>query len=385
MSLSAYHYSGTMASPTPHGKLPFVSNIRLLWGIPGGAQAVEFNYDVDPITAYDFYVKNIGDRIVIADQFFDYPVAEGWIYGVALSPAGCSIMCRGPWFRHFDLFDDTAYPLTDTSSAILKASLTNFVPIISDDQDNIEETSFALDTDGTWELSNFGLYPGDLIPKLAAMSNSDLNQWNYWVRSAPFVGLTPQKPVAYFQEQVDDGSFNWQIFKRDIGRSGMTQNRNIEELANRVLIMYRDIDSNEHALTVWASDADSQSRFWTREAVISGGQMVPDGADQYRDFTLAKLKAPMLQNQLTITAPYILDSGGSRWPLWYPIKTGGGYLRINDLYPDTEIFSTSWDRKRIGQMMTLEYVDAENSLRVILDTEDSRVDALLAFMAATGA
>ena len=373
-----------MASPALHGKMANVSNIRLLWGIPGGVQAIELDYNVDPITAYNFYNKNVGDRIIIADQYFDYPVAEGWIFGVTLSPAGCSIMCRGPWFRHFDQFDDTAYPLTDTSSAMIKASLTNFVPVISADQTNIEETSFALSADGTWDLSDFGLYPGDLIPKLASMSNSDHLQWNYWVRSASFDGLTPQLPIAYFEEQVDDGTFNWQIFKRDIGGSGMTQGRNIEELSNRVMVIYRDILTNEHLFTTWASDTDSQAAFWTREAVLSGGQMVPDGADQYRDFSLAKLKDPLLQHSLTITAPYIMDSGGSRWPLWYPIKNGGGYLRINDLYPDTDIFSESWDRKRTGQMMTLEYDDSAYSLRVVLDTEDNRIDALLAFMAATG-
>ena len=49
-----------------------------------------------------------------------------------------------------------------------------------------------------------------------------------------------------------------------------------------------------------------------------------------------------------------------------------------------EAFSESWDRKRTGQMMTLEYDDAAYSLRVILDTEDNRVDALLAFMAVVG-
>ena len=383
MALSIYHCSGTMDSPTLRGKLVNVSNIRLLWGIPGGIQAVEFDYDVDPITAYDFYSDNVGDRIIVADQFFDYPVAEAWIYGVALSPAGCSIMCRGPWFRHFDLFDDTVYNLTDTSSAIIKDSISNFVPVMSDDQSNIDETSFALNASGTWDLSEFGLYTGDLISKFAAMSNSSYNQWNYWVRSAPFVGLTPQKPIAYFEEQVDDGTFDYQIYKRDIGKQGVTQSRDIEGLANRVLVIYRDIVGGEQSITAWASDSDSQTKFWTREAVLSGGQMVPDGADQYRSFSLAKLKDPMLSRSMTITAPKIRDSSGASWPLWYPIKTGGGYLKINDLYPDTNIFSTSWDRKRIGQMMTLEYSDAAYSLRVVMDMEDSRIDALLAKMETT--
>ena len=290
---------------------------------------------------------------------------------------GARILCRGPWLRHFDEFDDTSYALTDTSTALIKASLTNFVPVVSSDQSNIAETSFALAASGNWDLSEFGLYPGELIAKMAVMSNSSLNQWNYWVQSAPFDGMLPQAPIAYFEEQVDDGTVDWQITKSDLAGDGFTQERNIEELANRVIVIYRDIDGGTQTLTGWATDSDSQSTFWTKEIVLTGGEMVPTGATQYRDLMLSKLKDPLLKRAFTISAGGIRDSVGKRWPLWYPIKMGGGYLRFNNMSPDADLFSESIDRKRIGQIMTAEYDDAAQSLRISLDTTDDRADALL--------
>jgi hypothetical protein len=111
---------------------------------------------------------------------------------------------------------------------------------------------------------------------------------------------------------------------------------------------------------------------------MTGGEMVPDGADQYRDLILAKHKDPFLKRALTITAPYIYDNYKQKWPLWTVIKKGGGYLRINDLYPEAVLFDESIDAKRIGQIMTAEYDDVSYSLRISLDTTDERADVLLA-------
>jgi len=379
MPLFNYLYTNDLNTPVYKKDLsPHCSGTRILWEIPGGVQAVEFDYALDPVSAYQFYKDNLGKRVVTLDQYLDYPVADSWIYGIAIAPFGCTVLCRGAWFRHFDEFDDTDYSLSQTSSAIIKASLTNFVDVASDDHSNIDETSFSLSEDGNWDLSDYGLYPGDVIKKLSEMSDSSYSQWNYWMRSAAFNGVTPQKPIPFFRAQVDDGTFNWQIVKANLGGNGVTQERNIEDLANRVIVIYRDIVGNEQTLTTWASDSDSQSDFWTREIAATGGLLTSDAADQYRDLILNKQKLPLLKRAMPITSPHIRDNYGSKWPLWYPIKRGGGYLRINDLFPTPDLFSSSWDRKRVGQMMTLEYDDSTPSLRVVLDTEDDRLDALLA-------
>jgi len=381
MTLYTYLYNNDVNSPTYEKDLTRdVGPLRILWEIPGGVQAIEFEYGANAQNAYDFYSDNIGKRIIVLDKFLDRPVAEGWIYGITISPAGCRILCRGPWFRHFDEIDDTAYSLNQTSSAIIKSSLTNHVPVISSDQSHIQETSFTLQADGTWHLSDYGLYPGDLIVKLAAMSNSDLNQWNYWVQSDMMDGVMPQKPLAYFEEQVNDGTFHWQITKADIGGNGITMERSIEDFASAVLVLYRDIAGNEQSLTTWATNTDAANTFWTREIILSGGQMVPDGAEQYRDLTLDKLSSPTLRRAFVISSRRIMDNNGALWPLWYPIKNGGGYLRVNDLYPSAELLDLSLDSKRIGQIMTAEYDGANHTLRVSLDMTDDRADALIAQM-----
>jgi len=378
MSLKAYLYSSSILNPVSYGVLHIASGIRILFELQGGVLAIEFEIALSPIQSYKFFQDYLGYRIIIADHFCDKPVAEGWIFGIALSKTGCRVLCKGAWFRHFDEFDDTAYDLSTTTSAVIKASLTGFVPVVSSDQSHIAETGTAGDPGTIWDLSEYGLYPGDLITKLASVSNGDANQWNYWVQSQPFIGTIPQAPIAYFEEQVNDGTYNWQISKSDISGDGHTQERNIEELANEVLVIYRDIDGGDQALTAWATDTESQSTFWTRQTVLTGGEMIVDYATQYRDLMLSKLKDPLLKQSFTISSRGIRDNSGARWPLWYPIKNGGGYLRFNNLDPNADIFTESVNRNSTGQIMTAEYDDAAHTLRVSLDTTDEGADAMLA-------
>jgi hypothetical protein len=686
--LSAQLWTDDVGDPEPVMSLDgAVSNIRILWEIPGGVQAVELDYATTQLSAYDFYKRYLGYRLIISDQYCDRPVAEGWLYGVAIAPFGNSLLCRGPWFRHFDRYDTHSAKMTQTTTEILKDSLSNYVPILSDDFAHIAETGFAIDPnpglgpevvanpgfettgastnklsngtleslgtdntfeywtdhagtgaitdettivyqgnhavklvsgengdtyiyqrvrvlphqrfelslynrgdgssypgrwrvrdvthdadiiapqsgttgtsyveynddfeipagcgqleirlycpaadvsyphttyfdsielqaldltfarwyervgdgtieeentivhsgtnavkltagsstgtwisqpiyvvegekmqlafysagDGTyagryqvrdathdtdivaikstgitansysevtetftiptgctyikiifacpgtdggiayfddaslrnttvyWRLSDTGIYPGDLIRKLSVMSNNNLAQWNYWVESQVFDGVTPRKPIAHFQPQVNDGTFDWQIWKRDLARDSLTMERSIEDLANKVLVIYRDVAGNERSLTEWATDSDSVNKFWTREVIKSGGEMVPDAARQYRELYLSKYAEPMLKRSFTIGAPRIMDAGGSRWPLWRVIAEGGGYLRFNDLYPASELVYQSWDRARIGQIMTAEYDDQQATLRIVLDTEDERLDRMLARLGA---
>ena len=376
MPLIPYMYDQNISSPSFVMRLRNVSNTRILWELPGGVLAIEMDWSGTASDAYNFYQTYLGYRIILMDESLIFPVAEGWVFGIAIAPFGCRILCKGAWQRHFDEFDDTAYDISNSTSTLIKASLTNFVPVINSDQSNIDETTTA-GTAGTWDLSEYGLYPGDLITKLAAVSNENLNQWNYWVQSAPLNNILPQKPIAYFKEQVDDGTFNWQINKRDLGAGGFTQERNIDELANEVIVIYRDI-AGEQGITSWATDTDSQSMFWTKQIILTGGEMATSWATQYRDLMLSKLKNPLLRRSSVITSKYIMDDKKQQWPLWYVIKNGGGYLRINDLYPESALFGESHDTKRIGQIMTAEYNDAAYALSISLDTTDEGADAMLA-------
>ena len=382
--LYGYLYDQSLTSPALVRRLGTLSGLRILFELPGGVQAIEFDFGASEAEAYFFYESYVGYRVVVLDGIADKPVAEGWIYGVALSQVGCKVLCKGAWYRHFDEFDDTDYPMAQTSSSVLKASLTNFVPVSNSDQTNVAETSFTLGTLGqTWDFSQYGLFPGDLIIKLASMSDAALSQWNYWMQSAPFNATTPQKPLSYFVAQVDDGTVNWQIQKRDMAASsGLTMERNIDELGNNITVIYRDISNSEQAITAWSADTDSQASFWLREIVLSGGEMTTDGATQYRDLMLSKLKQPLFKRAFTISSREIMDGYGYKWPLWQVIKNCGGYMRINDLYPSADMFTNSLDGKRSGQIMTAEYDDTNYTLRISLDTQDDSTSAILAQMEA---
>lgn len=269
-----------------------------------------------------------------------------------------------------------------TTTDIIKDALSTETPAMHTSTTDIDETSTII---GFWEppIEEGGMYPGEIIEKLASLSDSSNIQWNYWALSSGFAGTTPQKPVAYFKAQVDDGSFDWQVYKWMIARGEDTFEKNSQELRNDVRVIYRDMsDDDAIAITSAATDSVSQDRYWTREVILSGGDSTPALAGQYGDLYLNKYKGSLLSKPLTLTAPYILDNAGSQWPLWTPIKLCRSYFRMVDLFPAVETFSKSWDRSRAGQAVAMQYISATNQLRVHLDVEDNSIDALLARMTA---
>lgn len=273
----------------------------------------------------------------------------------------------------------TAYEYK-TTGEIVKDALDE-VPAINTDQDNIDDPGTVI---GFWAppIDEGGMYPGELIEKLASMSDSTNRQWSYWVKPLPFSLLTPQKPVPYFKAQVDDGTFDWQLQLWMLAPGTMTMERNIQELRNHVRIIYRNMDE-EDALTITdtATDTTSISDYWQREAILTGGDLFNVGADRYRDLYLNKFKDALLGRTVTVTAPWIIDDVGAKWPLWFPIKHSTSYFQVR-LYPDLDIFDKSWDRTQNSQAQTMEYNAATNTLRIVLDLEDNRLDALISRIAA---
>lgn len=274
----------------------------------------------------------------------------------------------------------TAYAYKTTTD-IIKEALTNEVPAVGTDQSNIDETNTIV---GFWQppIEEGGLYPGEIIEKLASLSDSTNKQWNYWLRNSMFDGVTPQLPTPYFKAQVDNGTFDWQIQPSMLAPASLTMERNIQEMRNHVRVIYRNMDEDD-ALTIsdTASDATSIADYWQREVILTGGDLFNEGANQYRDLYLAKYKDALLGKSLLLTSPYVLNDSGAKYPLWYPIKMGKSYFRVN-LFPDPALFTTSFDRKQIGQATVMEYSDAQHSLRIHLDMEPNDVDFLLARIAA---
>jgi len=459
-----------------------ISDINILWELHGGLRTVALEWAASKISAYQFYRKHLGHRLLILDQYLDRPVADALITGIAISGTGIRIVANGAWFLHSDelynfdadskdsqqgatlvynptgqsfqdadqvftdwqtasgsaayeiwivnsdnsvtfgflgaaftttnandsiyVYDDYALtsagwngedPTAKTASSytiiicynyytttdVIKDALSK-VPFISTGQAFIEETSTVI---SYWEppIEEGGLYPAEVIEKLSAMSDSTNRQWNYWVVSGGMNAGLPSDPIPHFAPQSTDGGHDWGVKTWMLSGDSFTAERNIQELRNKIKIIYSDME-NENVLAIYPNtgayveDSMSQERYWSREALISGGTLDAEMAEYYANLYINKYKDSMFVNSFTISSPYIYDSAESEWPLWTPIKLSRSYFRFLDLFPDAGSLGESWDRKLVSQAMTMEYSSANNELRVVLDTEDNALDAMLSRM-----
>jgi len=275
-----------------------------------------------------------------------------------------------------------------TTTDIVMDAASSAVPSIDYNSSGFDETSTVI---GFWEppIDEGGMYPGDLINKLASMSDSTNRQWNYYVKQQTLNVTTLRKPKPIFEPQKDDGTFNWEIKRWMISKGSGTIERNIQEMRNAVRIIYRDM-SNDNTVTLepsadsagnaqWNSDSDSISDYWRREIYLSGGDSTPAIAAQYSDLYLNKYKDSMAKKSIAISSAFIYDEDGCDWPLWAPIKYSKSWFKIVDLFPLQDVLSSSWDRALAFQAITMEYSsDNGGELRLHLDTEDDSLTALLA-------
>ena len=480
-TLYAYLYSNDLAAPVYTMNLcAFVSDITLSWQIPGGLNSIEVTLAMDKIRAYDFHNHYLGYRLIIADNYCDRPVADGFVMDIELISIGVKIVANGFWFRHYDqLFqfdtaakdtdqgamayltnafqdadqdfsawesaadpavyeiwiynddnsytsgfmgaafttvgaDDSIYVYQDyelttpgwndtdpadpdakvpesyvvrlvynykTAGEVVEECLSTEVPAISTNYDNIDDPETLMgDYEPPWEEG--GMYPGDFIIKIASLSDTTNDaQWNYYLANQPFDETTPQKPIAHFHAQVDDGTFDWDVRRFMIKAGVGAGSRNIQEMRNYVRVIYNDMEDNNYVdITDAASDAASIAKYWQREAVESGGDNVVDNAELYRDYYLNKFRDAQSSTPITLSSPYLYDAYGRKWPLWSPIKLSKSYFRFSDIFPDVDIFDSSWNRETCGQAIQMEYSSSSNELRVYIDQESNELDAVIARM-----
>ena len=79
-----------------------ISDINILWELHGGLRTVALEWAASKISAYQFYRKHLGHRLLILDQYLDRPVADALITGIAISGTGIRIVANGAWFLHSD-------------------------------------------------------------------------------------------------------------------------------------------------------------------------------------------------------------------------------------------------------------------------------------------
>jgi hypothetical protein len=268
-----------------------------------------------------------------------------------------------------------------TTSECIQEALTNEVPAISTNHNNIDDTETPV---GRYSppIEEGGMYPGEFIEKMASMSDSSNRQWNYWLLNANYENGLPQKPIPYFKAQTPGTGvyayYEWNISSANAADDEIAS-REMFELRNSLRIIFRDMDADDLlTITDPATDADSIANYWLREAVISGGDNTIETAEYYRDLYLNDYKNPVMGLPITIAGPTIDDRYGRPCPLWYPIKYCKSYFRQVSLFPEYGLTSFNKDGTFTGQAMSMEYTYSDNTLRVVIDTESSELAAVLA-------
>lgn len=124
--------------------------------------------------------------------------------------------------------------------------------------------------------------------------------------------------------------------------------------------------------TASASNAPLTRHYSTSNSRMSFGQ-AQSTADALIDFYGQAIQ----QQAFVITAPYIRDVNGHRWPLWEVIAQGGGILQVPDLYPAASQIDGTLDRRTTFAITALDYDSPNNRLRVRVDSLDGRLDEQL--------
>lgn len=285
-----------------------------------------------------------------------------------------------------------------------------------------------------------GSYPADVIKEIITLSDASFNIYDFWFIDNVFTGTSIGKWTPYYTARSTSASINWQVNRSDIKDLSLSRNiddtvtdanvwyavhNGAHDGANNAAVM---TDSSESFLVAGIKVGDSitnitdQSRgqisavtattitaslsggtdndwdtgdtysielknpvnkqtatttpvYWKTEVNILERQFASSKATRYAT-TLLHPEAVQVQ-AFTVTAPTIRDGSGGRWPLWEVITQGGGYIRINDLFPAAAIFSQSQNNLTTFRITALDYDYASNTLRVNVDNKDKRLDARL--------
>lgn len=379
-SLSAYLFKRFNVAPLFEKDLtPYLSDVLISAALHGGVRDLELELSRGPIDAFQFAYEHIGKRIVIVDSDVEV-VAEGTIMAPSIVAGGNRVQCAGPfWDLCFrQVYNDTAsWVASGTTSAQIKDMLTDDCPAVSSIQGSVRETS----TDNyPWQPSD-NAYPGQLISRLAAMSDASNREWSFWLRSASLIGGTPQLPVPHFDYMDWDFRSYW-VSREDCAPGGLDISPSLVGLATDVRIMFRDAAGAQQQTTS-ATDADAAQFYFAREVWNPSIPTVPSAvADEYRDMYLARFKEPQQSMSFRLNT-WLWDEAGSRWPLWKIIQRLPCNIGIRNLMPEvTALEGVDW--RQSFSVKAVRYSYARNVLEVTPDLEETTMENLLAMWMGAG-
>lgn len=286
-----------------------------------------------------------------------------------------------------------------------------------------------------------GTYPANFIKEMLQKSDTSYNIYDFWLLDQPFTGTAIGKWTPYYQPRSTTAAIDWQVNRSDIADLKLSRNidetvtdanvyysriTGTHTGANNASVL---TDATKDFLAAGVTAGDSvtnitdESRgqieegvttttvpgglsggtdndwdngdvynidmrnvqnkqvatdtavYWKKEINIFENHFNSGQADQYAN---ALLHPEAVQVQaFTVTAPTIRNGNGGRLPLWEVIVQGGGYIRVNDLFPAAAIFNQSQNNTTVFRITSLDYDYTSNTLRVGVDSTDKRLDVRL--------
>lgn len=396
---------------------------------------------------YDVYTRlteHNGQRLALYHQKGWRPISGNIVKVEHLGANRILYVARGPLWRHNDQLVRTTFPTGQDTNERLENILTTYVPIVSSDYTEIDDTfKDAAEFQTEWPRGN---YPAEIINAYRNMSDAGNNPWDYWCVDEGFNGTSLEQYKPYFKNR-NNQAVRWIVPLRDMQTTTLASS--IEELKSFVQVWYGsfegsvttanaagttlidsvanftgfgvepgdrvtnitdgsrgkvktvdsgnqitlvgdglqggtddDFDLNDEytieRLDAWyRATSTAASAPLTRHFSASDSRMRFEQAESYADALIDFYGGTVQQQSFVVTAPYITDVNGARWPLIETIAQGGGVIQVPDLYPAAVQINGSLDGLTTFFITALDCDVTSNRLQIRVDSRDGRLDAQL--------
>lgn len=408
--------------------------------LPGWLERLEWserktNY-MDGYTAYDI---DLGTRVALFDNA-GTNLVDGWVYEIVPDGRHVHYVAGGAWKHHADRRFTTNPTSTQTVDTVIKNTLTNYVAHIDSNLSNVVGSSSAVGNIYRVE-DDYGSTPADLIETLLPYSDSSYRQYDYWTAAQPFTADGKLRyPLAYLAARETTPTAFWQVSVNELQNNRHQQSRHIWNLTTRVTVYYsvatvltanaaagatnltvssttgfaqgntvevemnsggkhgsaiaaivgnvitlndplpQAADSNKRVIktlltaNTTAINSSAEASYWRVEYDSRQPEMNLTQANQYQTVYAGIYNQPITQNSITLVTPYLRDNKGALFPIWYLLRFPC-YFKIIDLMPKFSLFSTSLNSIDSFFAVALDYDGY--TMRVVPDTQDARLDAVL--------
>lgn len=419
-----------------------VENIGIRWNVEsGGVQRIEVTIKAKSrLDAYQRRSTHQGQRLAVYSSWCYRPIS-GYISEIREEGGNrVTYIAKGPSWRLEHELDTTVYASATTVSGAIQTILTDHAPHVSTNYDDIAVNSTTLS--GWQPKTPEGTNALKAIQELIALSDSNNGVYKFWLVDEPFSGTGLGQYVAHYELLSDTADIDWQVNRRDLGllNPSTTINNRVtdatvyygmatftanggsnttatrasgsfitdgwkpgdrftnvtdESTANVVTVAATTLtlDGLSGGTADTVANGDFCSGQLASPKASTSSSVTPDTLwdvytavnERSMDATQAAQYAPLLVDDeaetdrpLSVGSRWIRDDSGARWPLWEVIAQGGGYLRVNDLYPAAALLASSIDKLSVFRIIALDYDHKSRRLtRVQVSKPDTRLDVAL--------